>query len=80
MAARVSLTFVPVLLLKNFKSRKEIRWAEKISHPELDRKRMINLKRIRTHTILFHALLLFPIALFWLTILASAERTPLTGR
>lgn len=31
-------------------------------------------------TILFHVLILTPILLFWATIIASLERTPLTGR
>lgn len=80
MAARISLTFVPVLLLKNFKSKKEMKWAEKLGHPDLEQKRIVNAQRIRYRNIVFHILLIFPILLFWLTIVASAERTPLTGR
>lgn len=38
------------------------------------------LKRIRNRTILFHILLSIPATLFWATIVASMERTPLTGR
>ncbi|OCH94358.1 hypothetical protein OBBRIDRAFT_789265 [Obba rivulosa] len=78
-AARITLTFVPVILLKNLKSKKELRWAEKTGRTDEARKELV-LKRIRNRTILFHALLLIPVLLFWATIAASLERTPLTGR
>jgi hypothetical protein len=35
---------------------------------------------MRRRTILFHALMFTPVVLFWVSILASLERTPLTGR
>ena len=46
----------------------------------MEEKRPMILQRIRTRTILFHVLVLTPILLFWATIIASLERTPLTGR
>ena len=46
----------------------------------MEEQRPIILQRIRTRTILFHLLLLAPVLLFWATIVASLERTPLTGR
>ena len=46
----------------------------------MEEKRPVILKRIRARTILFHILIMTPILLFWATIIASLERTPLTGR
>lgn len=38
------------------------------------------LQSIRRRTILFHALIFTPCILFWAAVIASLERTPLTGR
>lgn len=46
----------------------------------MEEKRPVILKKIRARTILFHILIMTPIVLFWATIIASLERTPLTGR
>ena len=46
----------------------------------MEEKRPVILQKIRTRTILFHLMLLTPVLLFWATIVASLERTPLTGR
>jgi hypothetical protein len=46
----------------------------------MEEKRPVILQRIRMRTILFHVLIMTPILLFWATIVASLERTPLTGR
>ncbi|OSD06464.1 hypothetical protein PYCCODRAFT_1360626 [Trametes coccinea BRFM310] len=80
MTARVALTFVPIILLKNLRSKKLIRIADKHQIPELVEKREDLVKRIRHRTILFHILLFVPIIIFWAAIVASLERTPLTGR
>ena len=82
MAARVGLTFVPILLLTNMKSKKMIQHAEKYgsSHPELEMKKERMLRKIRHRTVLFHILIFIPLILYWATIIASLERTPLTGR
>ncbi|KAK0204894.1 peptidase family M48-domain-containing protein [Desarmillaria ectypa] len=79
-AGRIVLTFVPVILLKNHKSRKYLKFADIKGIPTSEEKKTQLLKRIRNRTILFHILLLIPASLFWLTIIASMERTPLTGR
>lgn len=82
-AARIALTFVPILVLKNYKSR---RWLKHLAiHGKTDgvigeEKRTRLIKGIRQRSIAFHALLLVPAVLFWATIVASLERTPLTGR
>ncbi|KAH9945374.1 peptidase family M48-domain-containing protein, partial [Epithele typhae] len=80
MAARIGLTFVPILLLGNMKSKKILQHAEKYGHPDFEAKREQMLRSIRTRTILFHILIFVPIFVFWATIIASLERTPLTGR
>ena len=80
MTARVGLTFVPLLLLKNMKSRKSLEHAEKYGHPNIEEKRASVERKIRSRTILFHILIFTPLLLYWLTIIASLERTPLTGR
>ncbi|KAI0671623.1 peptidase family M48-domain-containing protein [Trametes maxima] len=80
MAARIGLTFVPILLLGNIRSKKILKMADKHNIPELEGKREDILRKMRHRTVLFHILLFVPIVIFWATILASLERTPLTGR
>ncbi len=80
MAARIGLTFVPILLLGNLRSKKLIRVADEHKIPELVEKREEMLGKIRRNTVLFHILIFVPIIIFWATIIASLERTPLTGR
>ncbi|KAF8917455.1 hypothetical protein CPB85DRAFT_1374243 [Mucidula mucida] len=79
-AGRIVLTFVPVILLKNHKSRRILKHVELQGHEASEAKKNDILKRIRNRTILFHILLMIPATLFWATIIASMERTPLTGR
>ena len=81
MTARVSLTFVPILLLQNMRSKRWLqRVAEKDPHPKYDKKKEDILRGMRNRTIAFHILIFIPLALYWATIIASLERTPLTGR
>ncbi|KXN84748.1 hypothetical protein AN958_12175 [Leucoagaricus sp. SymC.cos] len=80
-AARIVLTFVPLILLKNRGARicvlsGKTRHGQSIP-PE---KKEAVLKRIRQRTYFLKVLLLVPLVLFWGTIIASLERTPLTGR
>ncbi|THV03247.1 hypothetical protein K435DRAFT_962618 [Dendrothele bispora CBS 962.96] len=79
-AARIVLTFVPVILLKNHKSRKYLKLADVNGTPATEEKKQALLKRIRHRTAFFHFLLAIPAVLFWAAIFASMERTPLTGR
>ncbi|KAI0784254.1 peptidase family M48-domain-containing protein [Abortiporus biennis] len=79
-AVRIALTFVPIILLKNHKSKRFLSKAEQWKIPDLDAKKDMIIKGIRHRTILFHVLLFAPFLLFWATIIASLERTPLTGR
>ncbi|KAH9850262.1 peptidase family M48-domain-containing protein [Lenzites betulinus] len=80
MAARIGLTFVPLILLGNMRAKKLIRIADEHKIPHLMEKREDILRKIRHSTILFHILIFVPIIIFWATIIASLERTPLTGR
>lgn len=90
-AGRVALTFIPVLLVKNHASRKLLKRIEVVkqesgdgalprSVKEFIGKQANLLRNIRRRTILFHALVFTPCILFWAAVIASLERTPLTGR
>ncbi|KAJ6576463.1 hypothetical protein DFH09DRAFT_914526 [Mycena vulgaris] len=79
-AARVVLTVLPVILIKNHKTRRHLKHAALHGVPLSEDRTNTLLKRIRNRTLLFHALFFIPGILFWSTIFASLERTPLTGR
>ncbi|KAJ7650235.1 hypothetical protein FB45DRAFT_887374 [Roridomyces roridus] len=79
-AGRVVLTVVPVLLFKNHKTRRHLKYAALHGVPLSEERTETLLKRMRQRTWLFHALFLIPGFLFWGTIFASLERAPLTGR
>ncbi|KAF7969904.1 hypothetical protein HWV62_25571 [Athelia sp. TMB] len=78
--ARIALTFIPFILIGNFKSRRYLQHAAVHGKPVSDEKKELILKSVRWRTNAFHILLFIPWLLFWATILASLERTPLTGR
>ena len=81
MVARVGLTFVPILLLGNMRAKKILQHSDKFAgHPNWEEKRAKMERSVRTRTIWFHILVITPIVLYWATIVASLERTPLTGR
>ncbi|KAJ7066984.1 hypothetical protein C8F01DRAFT_980229 [Mycena amicta] len=79
-AGRIVLTIVPVLMIKNHKTRRHLKHAALHGVPISEEKQDQMLKKMRRRTLLFHALFLIPAILFWGTIFASLERTPLTGR
>lgn len=90
-AGRVALTFIPVILVKNHTSRKLLKKIEIVKKESGDSilprpvKEFIShqgklLESIRRRTILFHVLVFTPCILFWAAVIASLERTPLTGR
>jgi Zn-dependent protease with chaperone function len=90
-AGRIALTFIPVLLVKNHASRKLLKKIEYVKRESGDSalprpvKEFVSkqgklLQSIRRRTILFHALVFTPFVLFWAAVIASLERTPLTGR
>ena len=75
-AVRIALTFVPVILIKNHKIKRKLKYAEAKGDTALAEK----VRAMRTKTVFFHGILFIPVLIFWATILASLERTPLTGR
>ncbi|KAF9066640.1 hypothetical protein BDP27DRAFT_1330293 [Rhodocollybia butyracea] len=77
---RIALTFVPVILMKNHRTRKHLHFADIHGIPGAEDKKLVLLQRIRKRTIFFQVLLAIPAVLFWLVMIASMERTPLTGR
>jgi hypothetical protein len=90
-AGRVALTFIPVILVKNHASRKLLKKIEIVKKESGDstlprpvKEFVANqgnlLQSIRRRTILFHALIFTPFIMFWVAVVASLERTPLTGR
>ena len=66
--------------MKNLKARKKLQRAAVAGIPTSEEKKQKILKKIRSRTMLFHAMLFSPIILLWATIVASLEQTPLTGR
>ncbi|KAL6307455.1 peptidase family M48-domain-containing protein, partial [Sparassis latifolia] len=77
--SRVVLTFIPVVFLKKMKFHRVLYHLEKVGSENQDKKDEV-VRRIRHSTTLLKILILTPILLFWVTIMASLERTPLTGR
>lgn len=81
-AGRIALTLVPLIMFKNRWTKKLIKHHDHF-HPGVpisEEKKAALLNRLRSRTLFIHALLFIPAALLWLGILASVERTPLTGR
>ncbi|KIK10369.1 hypothetical protein K443DRAFT_670990 [Laccaria amethystina LaAM-08-1] len=79
-ASRIALTFLPILWIGNRKSHRMIKYAAIHGIPTSPEKKEKHLKRIRISNRLLQILLFIPFTLFWATIVASLERTPLTGR
>ncbi|KAF8656244.1 hypothetical protein AX16_002680 [Volvariella volvacea WC 439] len=79
-AARITLTFFPFLLLLKRKARRHIKLAELLGNPPSPEKRSKIMRKLKINNFLLQLLLFVPFTLFWATIIASLERTPLTGR
>ncbi|KAJ3567406.1 hypothetical protein NP233_g6385 [Leucocoprinus birnbaumii] len=80
-AARIVLTFVPIILWKNRGARYWVlRGKSRHGQPLTPEERERVLKKIKKRTRFLKVILLVPLVLFWGTIVASLERTPLTGR
>lgn len=80
--ARIALTFVPVIIFKKYRLKKKLQWAEDRGDKELVQKieTYMAVQHTRHKVILLNSLLVLPLLVFMATILASIERTPLTGR
>uniref|UniRef100_A0A8H7Y290 Peptidase M48 domain-containing protein n=1 Tax=Psilocybe cubensis TaxID=181762 RepID=A0A8H7Y290_PSICU len=79
-ASRIALTFIPFLWFNNVRSHKMIKYAALHGFPLSEEKQMKHMKKIRRRTMMLQFLLFVPFVLFWATITASLEKTPLTGR
>jgi Zn-dependent protease with chaperone function len=80
-AGRIALTFVPLLIFRNHKTRRKLQnSAANGSESGNEEGTNALLQKIRHRTILFRILLSIPFVLFCATLIASLERTPLTGR
>lgn len=79
-ASRIALTFFPLLFFKNIRSRRMIKYAAIHGIPTSEEHKEKLLNKIKKRTKVLHLLLLVPVLLFWSTIVASLEKTPLTGR
>ncbi|KAI6154473.1 hypothetical protein EDD17DRAFT_1764911 [Pisolithus thermaeus] len=79
---QVALTFLPVVLFRNRIARKYTKYLASFRDSQIvsEEKKALLLRRIRWSRLLFRILVFVPVALFWIVILASAERTPITGR
>jgi len=80
MIGRVVMTFLPVVLLKKHSSIRKIRHAQLHGIPLSDEKREKYMRRLKSSTRLLQVMLFIPFIVFWVTIVAALERTPLTGR
>lgn len=74
------MTFIPVIFFGNLKSRRKIRHAALRGVPTSEEKVNKLLRKIRVGTLMLNSLFLVPFTLFWATVIASLEQTPLTGR
>lgn len=70
------------MFFKNMRAKKLLAKAEAKGDIELANKirAHVSVRSMRIRTIVFNIMLAIPALIFWLTIMASLERTPLTGR
>ncbi|KAF9036201.1 hypothetical protein BJ165DRAFT_1331541, partial [Panaeolus papilionaceus] len=79
-AGRIALTFIPVLWLGNMKAKKMFKYAAIHGIKHTEEKKEMYIRRMRRSANLAKILFAIPMLLFWATIIAGMERTPLTGR
>lgn len=81
-AARIVLTFLPIMFFKNMRAKKCLKKAEAEGDTVLANRirAKLSVQSMRRRTIIFNVLLSIPVIIFWAAIMASLERTPLTGR
>ncbi|KAH8826452.1 hypothetical protein DL96DRAFT_1608021 [Flagelloscypha sp. PMI_526] len=75
---RIAMSMMPILFLTTVKSKHKLQRAEERGeeHP----RRAHLLKQIQAHSYILRVMVALPTLLFFATLLASLERTPLTGR
>jgi cell division protein FtsL len=74
------LTFVPVLSLKSYGAQRYLQHVNHTGNPTPEKEKGRLLKRIRMLSRVNKILLSIPVIMVLATVLASMERTPLTGR
>ncbi|PFH53000.1 hypothetical protein AMATHDRAFT_138652 [Amanita thiersii Skay4041] len=79
-AGRIVMTFMPAIIIGNYKMRRCMRHAALHGVPASEEDINKVVTGIRRRTWVLHVLCLIPFTLFWATVIASLERTPLTGR
>ncbi|PPQ66222.1 hypothetical protein CVT24_000334 [Panaeolus cyanescens] len=79
-AGRIALTFIPVLWLGNMKAKKMFKYAAVHGIKHTEEKKQLYIRRMRRSANLAKILFAIPMLLFWATLIAGLERTPLTGR
>ena len=80
MAGRITLTFIPVIWIKNWKISYKLKHAAIHGPPPSEEDHIRVMKRIRRTKYILYGLFCIPASLFWATIVGSLEKTPLTGR
>ena len=80
--ARITLSLLPVFLIKNAAMKRKLRMAQESGDTEMIERiqKHMTVKKKKERMLIVHILLFIPVFIFWATILASMERTPLTGR
>ena len=79
-ASRIALTFIPLVWIKYIKVRKVVNSGLIRGVPTTEEDKARYLKGLRRGRVALKTLLSIPIVLVCATIIASLERTPLTGR
>lgn len=79
---RVALTLLPVVLFRKHAGRRFLKKLDKYpgKFPEWEKYRHRIVQGIKIHTVAAKVLFAVPFALVGLVVLASLERTPITGR
>ena len=79
-ASRIALTFIPLVWIKYLKVRRVINTGSVRGVPTTEEDKARYLKWLRNGRLTLRVLVSIPLVLFFATIIASLERTPLTGR
>jgi hypothetical protein len=79
-ASRIALTFIPLVWIKYYKVSRVVKTGSFRGVPTTEEDKVRFLKWLRNGKVMLRVLLSIPFILFSATIIASLERTPLTGR
>ncbi|TFK75228.1 hypothetical protein BDN72DRAFT_787894 [Pluteus cervinus] len=79
-AARIGLTFFPLLFFTKVRNVRHIKIADVMGNPLSAERKSFFMRKIRISSALLNLIFLVPFSLFALTLVGSLEQTPLTGR